>query len=101
MLGSPIGGQNNGTYGWARDFVYGRCLDIIDRLNTLSLKSSNVVFLKLVYDARMEVMGFVKLIYPDNIAGPTDRVKTVNALSQLKSDVQGLITSETLYLESL
>lgn len=101
VLGSPIGSQNNGSYGWAREFVYDRCLDIIERLNTLSLKSSNVLFLKLVYDARMEVMEFVKLIYPDNISGPNDRVNIVNALSQLKSEVQGLIASETLYLESL
>jgi hypothetical protein len=101
VLGSPVGNQNNGSNGWAREFVYDRCLDIIERLNTLSLKSSNVIFLKLLYDARMEVMGFVNLIYPDNISGPSDRVKIINALSQLKSDVQGLITSETLYLESL
>lgn len=101
LLGSPIGSRNNGAYGWAREFVYDRCLDVIERLNILSLKSSDELFLKHVYDVRMLVMEFIKLIFPDNVSGLTDRRKAVDDLSEIKSHVSDLITSETLYLEKL
>lgn len=102
LLGSPIGSRRtNGAYGWAREFVYDRSLDVIERLNVLSLKSSDVLFLKHVYDVRMLVMEFIKLIFPDDVSGMTDRKRAVDDLSEIKSHVSDLIASETLYLEKL
>ena len=101
LLGSPIGSRRNGAYGWAREFVYDRCLDVIERLNILSLKSSDVLFLKHVYDVRMLVLEFIKLIFPDDVSGPANRQKAVNALSDIKSHVSDLIATESLYLETL
>jgi hypothetical protein len=101
LLGSPVGSRNNGSYGWAREFVYDRSLDVIERLNILSLKSSDVMFLKHVYDVRMLVMEFIKLIFPDDVSGMIDRKRAVDDLSEIKSHVSELIASETLYLEKL
>jgi len=101
LLGSPVGSRKNGSYGWAREFVYDRSLDVIERLNILSLKSSDVMFLKHVYDVRMLVMEFIKLIFPDDVSGMIDRKRAVDDLSEIQSHVSELIASETLYLEKL
>jgi hypothetical protein len=100
LLSQPVGSRNGG-YGWSREFVYDRCLNVIDRLNILSLKSFNVLFLKHIYDVRMHVMEFIKLIVPDDVSGPNDRAELVNALTEIKSHVSKMIANQTLYLDAL
>lgn len=102
LLWQPIGSRQGGSgYGWNREFVYDRCLNVIERLNILSLKSSKVLFLKHIYDVRMHVMDFIKLIVPDDVSGKADRDRIVEALTEIKSHVSKLIASQTLYLEAL